>query len=248
MISFEVNGEAVSEEQVKTGSLVIEQGRYRPALGNRQAVFVIELGPAMSPRPIEFTFTEGPEKGKSLKGIYELNGDRLTICRGLTPDNVRPTEFATGAESGSALVVWKRAKSAEGGKDTRIKEELARFQGTWQLVSAESDGEPAPEERVRQIRVTIQGNTHTVRFGDRVIAHDVSFEIDPAQSPKQVTDTINDGPDTGKRFLGIYALEGDRLTSCVAPVGKARPTEFASRPGSGHTLRVFRRVGDTAKD
>jgi uncharacterized protein (TIGR03067 family) len=127
-----------------------------------------------------------------------------------------------------------------------VQQELARFQGTWQLVSAESNGEKLPEERARQFRVTITGNTHTVRFGDQVIVHDVSFEIDPAKTPREVTDTINDGPNKGKQILGIYTLEGDALTSCVAQIGKERPTEFASRPGSGHTLRVFRRLkGET---
>jgi uncharacterized protein (TIGR03067 family) len=133
-------------------------------------------------------------------------------------------------------------------KDEAIAQEMARFQGTWQCISAMSNGEEAPAERVRQITVTIKGNTHTVRFGDRVIAHDVTFAIDPLKTPKEVTDTISEGPDHGKQILGIYALEGDTLTSCVARVGKDRPAEFASQPGSGHTLRVFRRVQGTGKD
>jgi uncharacterized protein (TIGR03067 family) len=131
-----------------------------------------------------------------------------------------------------------------GSQTEASQDELERFQGTWQLVSAESNGEKAPEERVKQIRVTISGNTHTVRFGDQVIAHDVSFELDPTKTPKEVTDTINDGPNKGKQIRGIYRLEGDMLTSCVAAIGKERPTEFAAGPGSGHTLRVFRRVKD----
>jgi uncharacterized protein (TIGR03067 family) len=123
-----------------------------------------------------------------------------------------------------------------------VRQELARLQGTWQLISAESNGVKAPEERVKQTRVTITGNTHTVRFGDQVLAHDVRFEIDPTKTPKEVTDTINDGPNKGKQILGIYRLEGDMLTSCVAPPGKERPTEFTAGPGSGYTLRVFRWV------
>ena len=122
------------------------------------------------------------------------------------------------------------------------RDELARFQGTWQLIAAESTGEKTPAERIKAVRVTIAGNTHTVRFGEQIVAHDVSFAIDPSRSPKEVTDTINDGPNRGNQIRGIYNLEGDTLISCVAPVGKDRPTAFSAAPGSGWTLRVFRRA------
>ena len=142
---------------------------------------------------------------------------------------------------GSAFVAAHAPVLGDGAIDL-IKKDLERFQGTWQLVSAESNGEKAPEDRVNQIRVKITGNKHTVTFGDQVIAHDVRFEIDPAATPKKVTDTLENGPEKGKKVFGIYRLEGDTLTSCVAAIGKERPEGFVSKPGSGHTLRVFRRV------
>ena len=123
-----------------------------------------------------------------------------------------------------------------------IKKELERFQGTWQLISAESDGEKAPEDRVKQIQVKITGNKHTVTFGEQVIARDVRFEIDPAATPKKVTDTLENGPEKGKKVFGIYRLENEMLTSCVAAISKERPEAFESKPGSGHTLRIFRRI------
>ena len=129
---------------------------------------------------------------------------------------------------------------ADGGSS---EAELAKVQGTWQLISAETDGVKPPEDRVRSIRVTIAGKEHTVRFGDQVVARGVHFEMDPTKSPKQVNDTIEDGPQKGMQILDIYKIEGDTLTSCVAPIGSdARPTRFVSKPGTGHTLRVFRRV------
>jgi uncharacterized protein (TIGR03067 family) len=132
-------------------------------------------------------------------------------------------------------------------RGAELEEELARLQGAWQLVSAESNGEKAPDERVSQIQVVIAGNTHTVVIGDRVIAHDVSFEIDPSRDPKQTTDTLSDGSSKGQQIRGIYKLDGDTLTSCVAPPGKDRPAEFSGSAGSGHTLRVFRRMADSSK-
>ena len=124
-----------------------------------------------------------------------------------------------------------------------VPDDLARFQGTWQLLAAETNGTQAPDERVKSIRLMVRGNTHTVRIGDQVIAHDVRFAIDPSKTPKEVTDTIGERPDKGKEIRGIYNLVGDTLVSCVAPAGKDRPTEFNAREGTGWTLRVFRRLG-----
>lgn len=75
-----------------------------------------------------------------------------------------------------------------------------------------------------------------------MIVHDVRFEIDPASTPKKVTDTLENGPEKGEQVFGIYRLEGNTLTACAAAIGKERPEGFVSKPGSGHTPQVFRRV------
>jgi uncharacterized protein (TIGR03067 family) len=124
--------------------------------------------------------------------------------------------------------------------------DLERIQGTWQLLYAETDGTNAPAKTVQSIRVEIKGTSHSVYFGDKEIAHDVSFVINPSANPKTTDDTINEGPDKGKHILGIYQLTDDTLISCVAKAGNDRPKEFSTAPGSGHTLRVFMRV--PAKD
>jgi uncharacterized protein (TIGR03067 family) len=41
--------------------------------------------------------------------------------------------------------------------------------------------------------------------------------------------------------LGIYELDGDRYKVCFAPAGKPRPSEFASKPGSGSLLQAWKR-------
>jgi uncharacterized protein (TIGR03067 family) len=121
--------------------------------------------------------------------------------------------------------------------------DLAALQGSWQLVYAETDGTTAPAERVRSIRVTIRDRTHTVTYGGEPVVKEVPFVLDATTSPRQVTDTLNAGPDAGRKIRGIYRVEGDTLFSCVAALGQDRPTAFATAPGRGHTLRVFRRVG-----
>jgi uncharacterized protein (TIGR03067 family) len=134
--------------------------------------------------------------------------------------------------------------AADDAKADAIKKELAKLQGTWQLLSAETDGKLAPAEQVKKIRVVIKENSHTVYFGDKPLAEKVRFEIDPTKKPKTTDDTLADG----RVIRGIYELDGDTLRSCVAAIGKERPTEFSAKAGTGQTLRVFRRMatGDGA--
>ena len=130
------------------------------------------------------------------------------------------------------------ALAADKSKDNVVKAELEKLQGTWQLISAETDGKKLPEETVKKIRVVIKGNKHTVHFGDKVVAKQIPFTLDPTKKPKTTDDTLPDG----KQIFGIYELKGDILKSCVAGIGKNRPKKFAAAQGSGHTLRVFKRL------
>jgi uncharacterized protein (TIGR03067 family) len=127
-------------------------------------------------------------------------------------------------------------------KNQAVAAELAKFQGTWQLVSSETNGKKMPEEHVKQIRIRIEKDHHTVTIGDQVVAHDVKFTVDPTTQPKSSEDTLEEEPNQGKKIRGIYLLEGDSLTSCVGAIDAPRPTEFSSKPGSGQSLRRFQRV------
>jgi uncharacterized protein (TIGR03067 family) len=139
-----------------------------------------------------------------------------------------------------AVALGPRSWAAQEGQ--AIKDELARIEGTWQLVYAETDGKTAPTEKIRPVRVEIKGSSHSVYFGDKQVVHDVSFTLDPTATPRTIDDTVNEGPDKGKQIHGIYELEGDTLASCVAKAGQERPKKFSTTPGSGHTFRVFKRV------
>ena len=148
------------------------------------------------------------------------------------------TTAAKASGPGDAKTASEKAKA--------IAAELAKFQGTWQLISAETNGKKLPEDQAKQIRVNIDGDHHTVTFGDKVMARQVKFVFDPTARPKITEDTLEEGPNKGKKIRGIYVLDGDILTSCVGAIDGPRPTEFSAKPDSGQSLRRFQRVRPTA--
>jgi uncharacterized protein (TIGR03067 family) len=81
---------------VKKGDEVIQVGTQK-------------LDPSKSPKTIDVTMTEGPNKGTVMLGIYEINGDTLKVC--FDPEGKkRPTEFKSAPGSENFVNVHKRVK------------------------------------------------------------------------------------------------------------------------------------------
>ena len=68
------------------------------------------------------------------------------------------------------------------------------------------------------------------------------WKLDPGKSPAHLDFTYEDGPAKGTTLKGVYKFEGDTLTVCFGGFGKDRPTEFASKAGSGTILIVQKRA------
>jgi uncharacterized protein (TIGR03067 family) len=68
----------------------------------------IKVDPSKKPKTVDLTRTEGPEKGDTALGIYELNGDELKLCIAQRSNQPRPTEFTAGDKS--TLFIFRRVK------------------------------------------------------------------------------------------------------------------------------------------
>jgi len=120
--------------------------------------------------------------------------------------------------------------------------DLENIQGEWQAVWLEDDGRKIPASKVKQTMVTISGESYTLHQGDQDFSG-VITRIDPTENPAGIDFLRGRGLDRpGKSYRGIYLLEGDEFSVCVAPPGKARPMDFDSRRGSGYWLYLLRRV------
>jgi uncharacterized protein (TIGR03067 family) len=122
--------------------------------------------------------------------------------------------------------------------DDPSAEELDRHQGTWRVTSSIYDGQEAPEAIVRSITRIVE-NDHAVWKRDGKSFAGTRIELDPSRDPKAIDVIPDGGKGRGERVLGIYKLEKDRLTICMAAPGQPRPREFKAEMGSGCTLRTF---------
>jgi uncharacterized protein (TIGR03067 family) len=117
--------------------------------------------------------------------------------------------------------------------------ELKKFTGTWQAVSVTADGKEATKHEAEKVLLTVKGEKYTLKTGADTI--EGTHKLDPSKKPKTIDAVRTAGPDKGQMLLGIYELSDDTFKICVAAAGKDRPTEFASKPGSGNRLMVFKR-------
>jgi uncharacterized protein (TIGR03067 family) len=123
-------------------------------------------------------------------------------------------------------------------EDSATEKDLEGLQGMWSLVSAMEDGNSLAGDKVKETTIVIKDNT----FRFPLLAEDATsnagtFKLDATKTPKQM-DTVSTEKEV---MLGIYELEGDSYKVCFAPVGKPRPSEFASKSGSGNILQVWER-------
>ena len=110
MTALLVNGAKAPEERFKDIVLEIRDEKYLITQDGKTASRRLRLDPAKKPKAIDITYDDGPNKGKTNRGVYRIDGDTLTICRHEQPDMPRPGDFNAPAGSGRALVVFQRIK------------------------------------------------------------------------------------------------------------------------------------------
>jgi uncharacterized protein (TIGR03067 family) len=239
MVSMSVDGEEVAADEVSTGELVVIDDEYYPALGASAETCTIRLDGSKTPKAVDFTYTTGFQKGKTVKGIYKIEDTNLTICRAQTPDKERPSKFAAPAGSGLLLVVWKKSATAGNKKLKAIQAELKKFEDTWRFVSVEVEGDAVPEDRFAEDRLVLKGRQFTSHVQGNT-THGV-FKIDPTVTPKTIDLTFTDGPGKDRTQKGIYELEGERQKICFSLPGRPRPDGFISKPDSKLMIQVLER-------
>lgn len=235
----EVEGKKQAETPFASNKIVIlKDGNYMVLQGQRITRGVLTVDPAKTPKHFDFTITDGPAKGTKAMAIYELDGDTYKISSSFKSKE-RPGTFESKPGSGLIVQILKREKQDLKEALTEVgRKELA---GTWQAVSYALDGKNASDEDMQRIKLMVDSNgkATVIRDGKAFIAS--TTRIDPTKNPVTIDMTYTEGDQKSQTALGIYKIEDGVLTICRSAPDQARPIEFASKPGSGHTLMTYKR-------
>jgi uncharacterized protein (TIGR03067 family) len=113
------------------------------------------------------------------------------------------------------------------------------LEGKWQLTEGIAGGRPLPPAAAKGITLTLSPGKYVVMAENK---DEGTVKYIPDASPKAMEITGTDGPNKGKTFAAIYKLDGDTLTICYDLSGKARPTEFKSKPGTALFLATYKKT------
>jgi uncharacterized protein (TIGR03067 family) len=254
--SLEVEGSGLSTSVFSSSRFILDGDRFRMESIEATYEGIFDIDVEVTPYTIDIDFVEGPEAGHSSYGIYELTGDDLKICLGLT-GSPRPFDFRTTAGSGHALETLRRgdmANRSAAASELSIQEEvlashegfdtmtpeLEILQGEWVAISLTRDGMVLPSQFCESSSRVAQGNMTTVTFGNQVWMRALT-RIDVSSMPPAIDYLHLDGPAAGQIQRGILSLALDEARFCLAEPGVPRPSEFTSTSGSGLTLSTWRR-------
>jgi uncharacterized protein (TIGR03067 family) len=106
----EIGGKSMGNDFIASTTLTLADGKYEVFAAGTPDKGAYAIDPALKPKSMDITGTEGPNAGKKIPAIYELRGDTLRICYGLG-GRARPTEFKSPPGTQDFLVIYMRKKA-----------------------------------------------------------------------------------------------------------------------------------------
>jgi uncharacterized protein (TIGR03067 family) len=103
------SGVKLADVYLKITTLEFEGKKYHLTVGVKWADGTFKLDEKADPKTIDIKIEKGDGKGETYLGVYEIDGDTLTICHALDGEN-RPTKLQSTVENKAMLIVYKRVK------------------------------------------------------------------------------------------------------------------------------------------
>ena len=108
VITAKAAGEALPDTLVKTMLLTLTETTYTVSVAGTPDKGIVEVDESASPPRLTITGTDGPNAGSTIKAIYALNGDDLTIAYDRSGEAF-PEDFESRAGKNDFVAVYRRA-------------------------------------------------------------------------------------------------------------------------------------------
>ena len=142
---------------------------------------------------------------------------------------------------GALITAIAAIASADDAKDAAIQKDRNQIKGTWRVVVLVVNGSTAKEEDARKLTVVNGSDGTWSLYSEGKNISKGTSTFDPTKTPKTLGFTPTEGDTKGDQFFGIYELGKNTRKMCFAPLGKGRPADFSSTPGSEHICLTFER-------
>jgi uncharacterized protein (TIGR03067 family) len=168
----------------------------------------------------------------------------MTLDRPAEPATGRRPAFHKGEDMRLANAVFALAVVGFIAADEPKKDDATALKGNWTAVSIKIAGQEAAADDIKNFKLSFDVKTYTNIIGDKVV-EEGGFTIDPSRTPKTIDFDIKKGPEEGKKQLGLYMIDGDKLTMVVAQPGATeRPKSLKPEASDQVSEVVFQRTKD----
>jgi uncharacterized protein (TIGR03067 family) len=103
------SGENMPDEVRKGVHLTLANGKYMARVGTETDAGTYKVDEAKTPHTVTLTGTSGPNKGKTMLAIFELDKDSLKVCYDLS-GKAFPEKFESSADNKHFLATYERQK------------------------------------------------------------------------------------------------------------------------------------------
>ena len=108
VITAKAAGQALPEALINTMQLTLTETAYTVSVAGTPDKGTVVVDESAAPRRLTITGTDGPNAGSTIKAIYALNGDDLTIAYDRSGEAF-PEDFESRAGKNDFVAVYRRA-------------------------------------------------------------------------------------------------------------------------------------------